>query len=118
MNLPDTKSFYQFTTVYIVLFTVISWAYVDLRAALSCLFGGVFGVLLFWLMDVAAKGFLKKKSVAIAGSVIVFKYAILGIILYFAMNTEMVHQAGFLIGFLSFIPGSIFWVLKVNKTQR
>ena len=118
MKLPKTDSFYQFTAIYIFLFSVISWAYADIRAALSCLFGGVFGVLLFWLMDVAAKGFLKKKSVAITGSVIVFKYAILGIILYFAMNSELVHQAGFLIGFLSFIPGSVFWVLKVNKTKR
>lgn len=87
-----------------------------MRAALSMLFGGAFGVLIFGLMDVAAKGFLKKKSVAITGSVIVFKYAILGIILYIAMNSKIVHQAGFLIGFLSFIPGSVFWVLKVKKT--
>ena len=116
MQLPNTKSFYQVTFLYILISCVISWVYGDIRIARSCAFGGVFGVLIFWLMDVVAKGFLRKKSVAITGSVIVFKYAILGIILYFAMNSKMVHPAGFLIGFLSFIPGSIFWVLKVKKT--
>ena len=116
IELPKTRSFYISTVLTSATIAVILYTYIDLRAALSSLLGGLFGTLMFWFIEMIARGFLQKKSVAITGSVIVFKYAILGIILYFALKSDSVHKVSFLIGFLSFVPGSIFWVLKIKKT--
>ena len=94
--------------------SIIYAAQKDLYAALSALIGGVFSSFLILTLGIVAQGFLGKKSVALAGSVIVFKYAIFGIFLYAVVTTKAIHNMAFMCGFLSFLPATIVWVLKIR----
>lgn len=90
----------------------------DLYAASSCLLGGMFSSFLILTLGIITQGFLGKKSVAIAGSVIVFKYAIFGIFLYAVISIDSIHNMAFLSGFLSFLPATVIWVFKLKKNHE
>jgi len=89
----------------------------DERGALSALVGGIMALLIVHFSIVVSRSFLLKKSVAFAGGVIVFKYAIFGVILYFAFAHLKLTLSGFMVGFLSLIPGLLFLVLAEKKLQ-
>lgn len=57
-----------------------------------------------------------KKSIALAVSVIVFKYAILGAIIYIAMVRGQMDPIGFTIGLSTVVPAMVFFAFK-NKEK-
>jgi hypothetical protein len=96
---------YSFVAVSTALFALVFGAFGAERAALSCLLGGLFAILIQYFSITVTRAVLQKKSVAFAGFVIVFKYAIFGIILWFCLSNFELHPVSFLVGFLSLIPG-------------
>ena len=119
-NPPPNKPLYIWNYVFYCIAlsfpisAIFGYSY-GLYAALSGLLGGIFSGFLILSLAIVAQGFLGKKSVALAGSVIVFKYAIFGIFLYAVITTQSIHNVAFMCGFLSFLPATIAWILKFQK---
>ena len=77
------------------------------RQILSTALGvAVIGLSLISLVWAWERIFLKK-SIALAVSVIVFKYAILGTVIYIALNSQHVDELWFMIGLLSALPAVV-----------
>lgn len=78
------------------------------RAALSSLVGTSLAALIQYWAVAVTRAILQKKSVAIASTLIVLKYAIFGIILMFLGSGFKLHPLGFFIGFMTLIPNVIY----------
>src|SRR6056297_1407563 len=61
---------------------------------------------------------IDKKSLVLAGSVIVFKYAILALVLYFSIALKWVDLVGFVIGMATVFPSIITWGYKENELRQ
>lgn len=116
-NLTNTYSYYLVLGALLAfLGASIFWG-VDKQWALSASFGLITAGLSFFFIELTTRGLLIKKSVAFTGLAIVFKYAILGMILYFVVTSSAVHKGAFLVGFSSFIPGAITWIWSLRKAR-
>jgi hypothetical protein len=117
-NVPKTRAYYFAMGVLAALLAGIMAVVSGERAALSVTMGVFSSGVMFFFIEWLARGLLLKKSVAITGSAIVFKYAILGFILYLVVTVDAVHKEAFLIGFSSFIPGAILWIWSLKKGKH
>lgn len=85
---------------------------------LSLMLGcGVIGLnlpLVFWSWG----RIFRKKSIALAGSVIVFKYAILGVIIYLVTSRPELDGGSFLIGLTSIVPTMVVFTLRNAKNSQ
>jgi len=78
------------------------------RGATSALIGTSLAALIqYWSVSVT-RAILQKKSVAIAATLIVLKYAIFGIILMFFGSGLKLQPLGFFTGFMALIPNVIY----------
>ena len=110
---------YAFVAVATAAIALIFMATGKERAALSCLLGGTLATLVQYFSITLSKAVFEKNSVAIALGVIVFKYAIFGIILWLALSSIALDPMGFFAGFLSLIPGLYFvGVVELGHRQR
>lgn len=75
--------------------------------ALSCLFGGTVIVLNLGGLWLLWKLIFSKKSIALAVLVIIFKYVILGLILWNLNQIQWVRPIGFVLGLGSLMIGVV-----------
>ena len=87
-----------------VVFTIVE----KKHDALSSIIGGALSLFVLWFSLSVSRAVLNKKSFASAGIVIVFKYAIFGLILWQTSANGKLAPAGFFLGFLTLIPGLYF----------
>lgn len=59
----------------------------------------------------------QKKSIALAASVIVIKYAILGAIIYFVLKDGKIDPIRFIVGLSSILPTMIFFGLSYKNPE-
>jgi len=90
-----------------ILFSVILYFTVGYEAALSCLFGGTVMVLNLGGLWLLWKLIFSKKSIALAVLVIIFKYVILGLILWNLNQIQWVRPLGFVLGLGSLLVGVV-----------
>lgn len=87
-----------------LLFSVSVYLLLGFSQAVACVAGCLLMafnlVVMIWTWD---RIFIKK-SIALAAGVIVFKYAILGFIVYFLMARSEGQVVGFLVGLFSVVP--------------
>lgn len=120
MNTSTPKYLKQYIVIFMIsVSTSLIFAHLgDERGALSVIIGGILATLVQYFSATFSKALLHKKSVAIAGGVIVFKYAIFGIIIWFISSHELLTPLGFMIGFLSLIPSLFLVGLVENQALR
>lgn len=85
--------------IYSLLGAIALKAIYNNQAAISCLFAGMIMIVnlvgLFFIWRIV----FYKKSIALAVLVIIFKYLILGWLLWFLSESEWIHSIGFVVGF-------------------
>lgn len=116
-NLINTYSYYFVLGILLIGIGISTFFGVHPDWARSAGFGLLTAGLSFFFIELTSRGLLIKKSVAFTGLAIVFKYAILGMILYFVVTSSAVHKGAFLVGFSSFIPGAIVWIWSLRNAQ-
>ena len=79
-----------------------------ISVALGCAVIGFNLPLVFWSWS----RIFNKKSVALAAVIIVFKYAILGVIIYLVTSRPELDGASFLVGLISIVPTMSLFTLK------
>lgn len=104
------------------LFTIIGMPYFyanyNLLNLISFVSGSFFSAFNVTLLIIVLKALFKKKSVALPVGVIVFKYAVLGIVLYTVAQKEFFNIIYFVVGLSILLPSSlVFSVLYVRKKQ-
>ncbi len=86
---------------------------------LSFFVGAILALLNVAVLYFSWKRMLLKKNLVLPASVIVFKYPILGFILYEVVHLKQIHLSWFLIGMGAFIPPAIltfaWWSLENRK---
>lgn len=75
--------------------------------AFSCLFGGVIILLNLLGLWIVWKFIFSKKSIALAVLVIIFKYVILGLILWNLNQIQWMRPLGFILGLSSLMFGVV-----------
>ena len=88
-----------------VIFSVILYFTSGLETAVSCLFGGTVMVLNLFGLWFLWKLIFSKKSIALAVLVIIFKYLILGLILWNLNQIQWIRPLGFVLGLGSLVIG-------------
>ena len=83
-----------------------------LYAALSCLLGSFLVGANFLVLIWGWQRIFLKKTIALAVGVIVFKYAILGLIIYLVISLKKVDELGFLLGLGTSFPTVIIFALS------
>lgn len=101
-----------------VLLSVVLYFTSGLESAASCLFGGtvmvvnLFGLWFLW------KLIFSKKSIALAVLVIIFKYLILGLILWNLNQIQWIRPLGFVLGLGSLMVGVVCVALFRKKIEE
>ena len=101
-----------------VIFSIILYFASSFEAAISCLFGGtvmvvnLFGLWFLW------KLIFSKKSIALAVLVIIFKYLILGLILWNLNQIQWIRPLGFVLGLGSLMIGVVCAALFREKAKN
>jgi hypothetical protein len=117
------KTFRTHTLVLVVLASIL-WAFLGTLEAISFLLGGLLGFANFCLLFLLLKQIFEKKHVALASLIIVFKYAILGLIIYFLVVHTQIHVlwlgigVGSLLITLAFTGQSLEQLVKVRDEVR
>mgnify|MGYP001614170302 CR=1 FL=1 len=94
--------------IYTALAAWVAYFYFNLDFSLSILLGG-----LIMLLNLAALAYVwsrvfAKKSIALAVFIIIFKYVILGMILWGLSSAQWLKPAGFLVGITSLVVAVVF----------
>lgn len=87
-------------------------------AAFSFISGSGLMLISFLLLYIGWRLIFKKKLVALAIMVIVFKYAILGIIIFTIVKLPWFHAEWFLIGVASFVLSALFFAFKESLKKE
>jgi hypothetical protein len=87
------------------IFSMILYFTSGLETAVSCLFGGTVMVLNLFGLWFLWKLIFSKKSIALAVLVIIFKYLILGLILWNLNQIQWIRPLGFVLGLGSLLVG-------------
>lgn len=94
-------------------------SFCDAPEAKSYLFGAGLILLSFMLMGFAWNFIFKQKFIALSGSVIVFKYAILGIITYKVVSLPWINLLWFAMGLSTLvIPAIAYAINEALKKQE
>lgn len=107
--------------IFTALFSIALYFYGGGEMAVSCLFGGtimvvnLLGIYLLWHLVFA------KKSIALAVFVIIFKYLILGAVLWNLASVAWIRPVGLVLGLSTLVLGILSTTLikvfvKTNKT--
>lgn len=100
----------------IVLFSLLLHRFYNLEQAVWCILGGLTMLLNWWVLVWAWKRIFLKKSIALAVSVIVFKYSILGFIVYYAVTATKERPIGFVVGLSSIVL--VMPVVALKHSQK
>lgn len=79
----------------------------DWETSLSCLFGGAVMLLNLLGLWIVWKFIFSKKSIALAVLIIIFKYVILGLILWNLNQIQWMRPIGFVVGLSSLMFGVV-----------
>lgn len=110
-----------FLTVYslISIFLVIAVAYaMTAQVAMSFTFGALMNLVNLLLLAWAWRLIFQKKLIALAVSVIVFKYAILGAIIYFSIRRQWVSVEWMAGGLSVLLPSVVVFAVLHSKRNR
>jgi hypothetical protein len=105
--------------VHIVLTTIITFIILTqaTHAAMPFAAGAALIGLDFLLLGIAWSWIFNKKLIALAVSLIVFKYAILGLIIYRLIKVLAVDPFWFSMGVASFILSALIYALWMNYSR-
>ena len=111
------KQVFLYHLVVSAVFILATWLWAAPHNVLSVALGcGLIGLnlpVIFWSW---ARIFYKK-SIALAAGVIVFKYAILGVIIYLVTSRPELDSFSFLVGLVSIVPTMVWFTLRNAKTN-
>ena len=111
----------NFVIIVQILITLIGTAALAVFGApqhwISFLIGSGIMVLSFFLLGIGYGLIFKKKMIALAIGIIVFKYAILGIIIFTLAKLSWFNPLWFCIGVASFVLSAIFYALKESLIE-
>ena len=121
MNQNNLYPLFRDILIFSLLITLFVYVALDEYNAMSCVLGslvsGINLLLLYW----SWRSIFRKKSIAIAVSVIVIKYALLGYLLYYLVANEKVSVLGLLVGFsvglLALTRLSVSYVRSLNLSN-
>jgi len=85
---------------------------------LSCSIGSLFVFLNLMSLLWAINRLFLKKSIALAVSVIVFKWTFMGLALYYLVVIHKINAIGLLIGLTTVLPTIALWTLKQTSTLK
>ena len=106
------------TYIVISIFSFISIVYFKNQVdAVSFGIGSFLMLINLLLMAWAWSRIFAKKSVALAAGVIVFKYAILGLIIYLLVRDPRVSTGWFLIGLSVLLPNVLVYAFIYSRNQ-
>ena len=88
-------------------FSIVLYFTSGLQTAASCLFGGTVMILNLFGLWFLWKLIFSKKSIALAVLVIIFKYLILGLILWNLNQIQWIRPLGFVLGLGSLLIGVV-----------
>ncbi len=94
-----------------LLFSVLVLAMSDIYAALSMLLGCLTIFLSFISWGISMSMIFRKKFIALSLCIIVFKYAILGIIIYWVVRQGWMQLIWFILGIASFAITSLTYAI-------
>ena len=104
--------------IFSLIFTGSAWILAAPHKAMVVALGcGVIGLnlpLVFWSWS----RIFKKKSIALAAGVIVFKYAILGVIIYLVTSRPELDGGSLLVGLTSIVPTMVLFTLRNTKKNH
>lgn len=95
----------------------VSLLAISTQAAISFGIGGVAVGFNFLMLGTAWSLIFQKKLIALAISLIVFKYAILGLIIYQLGQALKVDLLWFAMGIASFIVSAVTYILVTTKSR-
>lgn len=87
--------------------------------AMSLLIGWVVMALNFWVVSKSWGWVLKKKSIALAGTIIVLKYPLLFFVLMFILKHKRINAPLFVVGLATFPFASLIYKKVIqSKTKK
>ncbi len=95
-----------------VLGTLLLWMFAAPHQDVSYLVGSLLILLSFILLGIGYGLIFKKKLVALAIGIIVFKYAILGIIIYTLIQQSWFDRLWFAMGIASFVLSALIYAIR------
>ncbi len=101
-----------------VIFSIALYFTTGFESAISCMFGGtvmvvnLFGLWFLW------KLIFSKKSIALAVLIIIFKYLILGLILWNLNQIQWIRPMGFVLGLSSLLIGVVCTAIFKDKIEN
>ena len=101
-----------------VIFVILAFYFFGFQQSQSTLFGCAIGGLNLFLILWTWERIFSKKSIALAVGVIVFKYAILGWIIYFATKADWLNLVWVVVGFSAILPSLVLWGILANKKRE
>lgn len=109
-------------TIAILIFSVVvsgaSYIFVNLEFAVSVLLGGIMMLINLLGLAFVWRLIFSKKSIALAALIIIFKYIILGAILWWLVSINWLKPIGFLIGLSSLIFSIVLATLLKSRIQN
>lgn len=96
--------YFQLALTVLVAATAAAVTSVDLGATLSATGGATVTLFNLWILVAAWPRILAKKQIAVGVAAIVFKFAILGLILYLVTNSKHVQLGWFAFGLGTVLP--------------
>jgi hypothetical protein len=82
------------------------------QRAISFIIGSITILISVFLMGIGFKFIFSKKLIALAIGIIVFKYAILGIIIYKLVNSQWLNPMWFILGVASLSLSGLYYATK------
>lgn len=103
---------FQIVVAFVGSLILLNWSRFD--ASMSFLIGVIISSLSFFGLWWPWHRIFLKKTIALAVSVIVFKYAIIGFSIYKILSLEMIQQGYFLFGLGVIVPSIVFGALILS----
>lgn len=107
----------KFLLIFPVLTIVFNYVFGELQWNLPILVGAALMLVNIVLLTWAWRRIFIKKSIALAVSVIVIKYAIIGLLVFKLAQKETFEMAGFLIGLTSVLPSMLLAAVMDHKNK-
>jgi hypothetical protein len=98
-----------------IILSIILFFTTGFETAISCLFGGTVMVVNLFGLSFLWKLIFSKKSIALAVLVIIFKYLILGLILWNLNQIQWIRPLGFVLGLGSLMIGVVTTALLKKR---
>ena len=106
------KKYFLINLVFTLIFSPLFYVLSAEQHLVGYFIGGtLISINMAFLVLVGQRIFLKK-SIAQTITLIVFKYALLGVFIYRGMAHEAITQLGFILGVSTSVPSLVFFVIK------